>query len=171
MAHSSSPVEPYSFCCGDGGEVGEVVFGGHGDGAEEEAGEGGVAVEDGAALGVDVEDDLRLAWVVCRGVWRIETRCGGGGASRTGASKGWKRKATVGVRGKSKVRASCSRRRMGASGRCGGVGGVGFAPVVEVGLGDVGEGGVELDADDLRKGSSLATSMARPLPAPMSMKV
>ncbi len=41
---------------GDGGEVGYVVFGGHGDGAEEEAGEGGVAVEDIAALGVDVEE-------------------------------------------------------------------------------------------------------------------
>ncbi len=33
-----------------------MVFGGHGDGAEEEAGEGGVAVEDVAALGVDVEE-------------------------------------------------------------------------------------------------------------------
>ena len=33
-----------------------MVFGGHGDGAEPEAGEGGVAVENGAALGVDVED-------------------------------------------------------------------------------------------------------------------
>ncbi len=41
---------------GDGGEVGDVVFGGHGDGAEEEAGEGGVLVEDVAALGVDVEE-------------------------------------------------------------------------------------------------------------------
>jgi hypothetical protein len=44
------------FLLGDGSEVGEVVFGGHGYGAEEEAGEGGVAVENGAALGVDVED-------------------------------------------------------------------------------------------------------------------
>ncbi len=44
------------FLLGDGGEVGGVVFGGHGYGAEEEAGEGGVVVEDGAALGVDVEE-------------------------------------------------------------------------------------------------------------------
>ena len=44
------------FLLGDGGEVGGVVFGGHGDGAEEEAGEGGVLVEDVAALGVDVEE-------------------------------------------------------------------------------------------------------------------
>ena len=41
---------------GDGGEVGGVVFGGHGYGAEEETGEGGVLVEDVAALGVDVEE-------------------------------------------------------------------------------------------------------------------
>ncbi len=33
-----------------------MVFGGHGDGAEKEAGEGGVTVEDVAALGVDVEE-------------------------------------------------------------------------------------------------------------------
>ena len=39
-----------------GGEIGGVVFGGHGYEAVPEAGEGGVAVEDGTALGVDVED-------------------------------------------------------------------------------------------------------------------
>ena len=41
---------------GDGGEVGGVVFGGHGDPAEEEAGEGGVAVEDSGVFAVDVEE-------------------------------------------------------------------------------------------------------------------
>ena len=34
------------FLFGDGGEVGEVVGGGHGDGADPEAGEGGVVVEE-----------------------------------------------------------------------------------------------------------------------------
>ena len=41
---------------GDGGEVGEVVGGGHGDEAGPEAGEGGVVVEVGVVLGVDVEE-------------------------------------------------------------------------------------------------------------------
>src|SRR6185437_8988869 len=44
------------FLLGYRGEVGGVVFGGHGDRAVEEAGEGWMFVEDGAALGVDVED-------------------------------------------------------------------------------------------------------------------
>ncbi len=39
---------------GDLAEVGDVVFGGHGDAALPEFGEGGVAVKDGAVLGVDV---------------------------------------------------------------------------------------------------------------------
>lgn len=41
---------------GDGGEVSEVVGGGHGDGAGPEPGEGGVAVEIGVVLGVRVEE-------------------------------------------------------------------------------------------------------------------
>lgn len=44
------------FLLGDGFEVGCVVFGRHGDRAVEEAGEGRVLVEEGAALSVDVED-------------------------------------------------------------------------------------------------------------------
>ena len=40
---------------GDGGEVGEVVCGGHGDGAGPEAGEGGVVVEVGVVFCVGVE--------------------------------------------------------------------------------------------------------------------
>jgi hypothetical protein len=40
---------------GDGFEVGGVVFGGHFDVVEEELGEGGVAIEDVGALGVDVD--------------------------------------------------------------------------------------------------------------------
>ena len=41
---------------GDGGEVGGVIFGGHADVVEEELREGGVAVEDVGALGVDVDE-------------------------------------------------------------------------------------------------------------------
>ena len=44
------------FLLGYGGEVGQVVGGGHGDGAGPEAGEGGVVVEVGVVLGVDVEE-------------------------------------------------------------------------------------------------------------------
>ncbi len=129
---------------GDGFEVGGVVFGGHFDVVEEELGEGGIAVEDVGALGVDVDE--------------VEAGCSGGLANwvsmrrrsclRTGASKGWKRKSSTGVEGKSKSRASCSRTSMGARRRRGGVGLVGFDPVVDVGAGDGGEVGVELDADD-----------------------
>ena len=80
---------------GDGGEVGGVVFGGHGDEAVPETGEGGVVVEDVAALGVDVED-VEGAGAVANWVSMRRRR-----ALRTGASKGWKRKARVGVRGRS----------------------------------------------------------------------
>jgi len=44
------------FLLGDGGDVGGVIFGRHGYGAEEKTGEGGIPVEDVAALGVDVEE-------------------------------------------------------------------------------------------------------------------
>ena len=44
------------FLRGYSGEVGDVVFGGHGYWAEEEAGEGGVEVEDFCAFGVDVKE-------------------------------------------------------------------------------------------------------------------
>lgn len=44
------------FLIGDGGEVGEMVGGGHGDGAHPEAGEGGVVVEERVVLGVCVEE-------------------------------------------------------------------------------------------------------------------
>lgn len=44
------------FLLGYGGEIGGVVFGRHGYGAEEEADEGWVLVKDGAAFGVDVKE-------------------------------------------------------------------------------------------------------------------
>ena len=43
------------FLLGDGCEVGQVVGGGHGDRTHPEAGEGRMAVEQGAVLGVGVE--------------------------------------------------------------------------------------------------------------------
>jgi hypothetical protein len=49
------------FLLGDGGDVRCVVFGRHGYGAEEESGEGGIPVEDVAALGVDVEE-IECRW-------------------------------------------------------------------------------------------------------------
>ena len=48
------------FLFGYGGQVGEVVGGGHGDGAHPETGEGGVAVEYRAVLGVCVEEVKRF---------------------------------------------------------------------------------------------------------------
>ena len=51
------------FLFGDGGDVGEVVGGGHGDEAGPEAGEGRVAVEVGVVLGVNVEEVKRF-WIV-----------------------------------------------------------------------------------------------------------
>ena len=78
-------------------------------------------------------------------------RCGGGGALRTGASKGWKRKARVGVRGRSKVRASCWWRWMGARG-----GAVASASGSRSSgrdcAGRCRPGRVEFDADDLAEG-------------------
>lgn len=99
---------------GYGGYVGGVVLGGHGYGTEEETGEGGMLVEDVAALGVDVEEVEGGRGEPGRLAKRASMRRRS--SLRTGASKGWKRKARVGVRGRSKVRASCSKRRMGASG-------------------------------------------------------
>ena len=82
---------------GYGGEVGDVVGGGHGDEAGPEAGEGGVVVEVGVVLGVDVEEVEGL-WIVWR--WRF-LRGGGSGAGwgvrRGGRGRpGWVRGEGVG---------------------------------------------------------------------------
>lgn len=44
------------FLLGDGGEVGDVVLGGHGDAAEPDASEGRVAIDERVVLGVDVDE-------------------------------------------------------------------------------------------------------------------
>ncbi len=48
------------FLLSDGGQVSDVVGGGHGDGTHPDAGEGGMAVEEGVVLGVDVEKVERV---------------------------------------------------------------------------------------------------------------
>ncbi len=45
-----------------------MVFGGHRYGAKKKTGEGGVVVENGAALGVDVEEIVEMRAMVRRGV-------------------------------------------------------------------------------------------------------
>ena len=109
---------------GDGFEVGGVVLRGHLDVVEEELGEGGVAVEDVGAFGVDVD----------------EVECGLAGGLGTGGEAGLdaaeelaedgrfervEEEEKHGRGGESKSSASCSRTSMGASGLGGGVGGVG----------------------------------------------
>ena len=66
----------------------------------------------------------------------------------TGASKGWKRKSSVGVAGRSKSSASCSMDFDGSDGCGGRVFGVGAGPVGDVLARGGGQRGVELDADD-----------------------
>ena len=127
-----------------------MVFGGHGYGAEEEASEGGVLVENFAALGVDVEEvegewggagafgeagfDAAEKELENRGFEGVEEEGEGGGAGE--------------VEGEDVLFVEAD----GGDGRGGGVGCVGGEPVIEVELCDVGEGGVELDADDLVEG-------------------
>ena len=132
---------------GDGGEVGGVIFRGHGYGAEEETGECGVLIEDFAALGVDVKE--------------IEGRGGNpnffGEAGfdvtekefEDGGFEGVKEKRDGRGAGQVEGEGVLLEEADGGEGRSGVVGSVGCEPVVEVELGDVGQGGVELDADDL----------------------
>ena len=72
------------FLFGDGSEVGDVIGGGHGDGAHPETGERGVVVEEGAVFGVGVEE-VKGPWNVkeieSSTRWRRKRR-------RRGSSKG-----------------------------------------------------------------------------------
>jgi len=115
-----------------------VVGGGHGDAADPEAGEGGVVVEEGVVLGVGV-DEVEGCGVGGAGVLDVAEE-----AAEDGQLEG--------------VKEECEGRR-GGDGVEGGVGvveldgreGVGggvLRPERDVGLGDVGEGLVELDAFD-----------------------
>ena len=127
-----------------------MVFGGHRDGAEKEAGEGGVAVEDGATLGVDIE----------------EVKGGSGGTGSFGELgfdaaeeelqhrrfEGVEEKGEGGRAGEVEGEGVLFEEADGCDGYGCGVGGVGCAPVVEVELGGIGEGGVEFDTYDLMEG-------------------
>lgn len=134
---------------GDGGEIGSVVFGRHGYGAEEETGEGGVPVEDGAALGVDVEKVEGCggrAWTLCEACFDTAEK-----QLEDGGFKGVKEEGQSGGAGEVEGEGVLFVQANGRDRRGGGVGGVSGEPVVEVELCGVGEDGVELDADDLVK--------------------
>ncbi len=124
-----------------------MVFGGHRDGAEEETGEGGVAVEDGAALGVDVED--------VEGGIRLRGELGFDAAEQgaeDGGFEGVEEEGYGGRGGKVEGEGVLVEEADGSEGRGGGVGVVGGDEMVEVALGGGGERGVELDADDFAEG-------------------
>ena len=123
-----------------------MVFGGHGDGAEEETGEGGVAIEDSAALGVDVEEVERVG---VPGELSFDSAEEG---FEDGCLEGVEEEDEGGGAGEVELEGVLLVEADGGDGGGGGVGGVGLDPVVKVGLGDVGHGGVELDADDLVEG-------------------
>ena len=120
------------FLFGNGGEVGQVVVGGHGDEAGPETAEGWVVVEVGVVLGVDVDEIKRMGMRGLRGFNMAEE------AAQDGELEGMEEEGERGF----------ERERMG-----GGVGvvederreGVGLCVVVpqrDVGCGDAGEVGV-----------------------------
>ena len=131
---------------GYGGEVGDVVFGGHGHGAFEEVGEGGVAVEDVGAFGVDVED-VQGAGTGSEGGFDFAEE-----GFEDGGFEGVEEEGEDGGGGEVEGEGVLFEEADGCESGGGGVGSVGDEPVVEVELGDVGHGGVELDADDAFEG-------------------
>ena len=154
---------------GDGGEIGGVVFGGHGYGAEEETGEGGVLVEDLATLGVDVEE---VEWG--RGSAGFFCEAGFDAAEEEledGSFEGMEEKGEGGGAGEIEGEGVLLVEADGGEGR----GGVSAAWVASQWsrLSWAVSARVGLSSMPMTwwKGSSLATSIARPLPAPMSRKV
>jgi hypothetical protein len=142
------------FLLGYSGEFGGVVFGRHGYGAEEEAGEGGVLVEDGATLGVDVEEverwcGNRVGFAAARGELGFdateEELENGGFEGMEEEGQGWSA-------GEVEGEGVLFEETDGGECRRGDVGGVGGAPVLDVCLCGVGQGWVEFDADDLVEG-------------------
>jgi hypothetical protein len=135
------------FLFGDGGEVGDVVVGRHGDGAHPEALEGWMAVEQGAVLGVGVEEveGMEVAGAGAGGLGGFHVA---EVAAEDGQLEGMEEEGDDGSVGE----------RMGGGVGVGegerseGVGGGVLAPEFNVGLGDVGEVGVELDAFGAEKG-------------------
>ena len=124
-----------------------MVFGGHLDFAVPEAGEGGVVVEDVGALGVDVEKVEGGAGAL--GVVGFDAAEEG---FEDGGFEGVEEEGQGGGAGEVEVEGVLLVEADGGDGVGGGVGGVGGEPEVEIALGDVGHGGVELDADDLVEG-------------------
>lgn len=130
------------FLLGDGGEVGEVVVGGHRDVAMPEAGEGRVVIEERIMLRIDVYE-IEGAGVPCEGVFDVAEE-----AAEDGKLEG------VEEEGESRFGGEWVG---GGVGMVKGEGGEGFGegvavPEVDVGLGDGGEVGVELDAFDAEEG-------------------
>ena len=113
-----------------------MIFGGHGYGAEEEAGEGGVAVEDGATLGVDVEEVER--WGGSASVWGELGFDAAEEELEDGGFEGMEEEGEGGGSGKVEGEGVLLEEADGGEGLSGGVGGVGGAPMFEVGLCDVG---------------------------------
>jgi len=130
-----------------------VVGGGHGDTAHPEAGEGGMVVEEGVVLGVGV-DEVEGGGVVGAAGFDVAEE-----AAEEGELEGVEEEGEGGF-GRERVEGGVGVVKLDGSE---GVGGGVLRPEVDVGLGDGGEVGVELDAFDARR-------MARPLPAPTSRK-
>jgi hypothetical protein len=138
------------FLLRDGGEVCGVILWGHGDGAEEEASEGRVLVEDFAALGVDVEEvegGWRSARFLCEAGFDAAEK-----ELQNGGFEGVEEEGEGGGAGEVEGEDVLLVEPDGSKPRRGGVGFVGGEPVVQIALRGVGEGGVELDANDLVEG-------------------
>ncbi len=103
-------------------------------------------VEDGAALGVDVEDVKRVAASGELGFDAAEEELEDGGF------EGVEEEGEGGGAGEVEGEGVLLVELDGGEWRGGRVGCVGFAPEGEIALGDVSHGGVELDADDLVEG-------------------
>src|SRR5580704_10164866 len=117
-----------------------MVFGRHGDFTLPEEGEGGVFVEDVGALGVDVEDVEGAGAFAELGFDAPEEGFEDGGL------EGVEEKGQGGGEGEFVVEYVLLEEEGWGDFGGGSVGGVGGLPEVEVGLGDGGHGGVELDA-------------------------
>jgi len=148
-AAAGVPVDGAEFVAGgavllllsDGGEVGDVVGRSHGNAAHPEAGEGGVVVEERVVLGVSV-DEVEGRGVGGAGVLDVAEEAAEDGQLEGVEEEGKRRRGGDGVlRGVGVVELD------GGEGVGSGV----LGPEGDVGLGDVGEGFVELDAFDAQE--------------------
>ncbi len=127
---------------GDGFQVGDVVCGGHGDAAHPKAGEGGMVVEEGVVLGVGV-DEIEGSGVVGAAGFDVAEE-----AAEEGEFEGVEEEGEGGL-GRKRVAGGVGVVELDGSQ---GVGGGVLFPEGDVGLGDGGEVGVELDAFDAEEG-------------------